>query len=357
MRPGGVQLLRYRPQRNYGCRVHDEYTYFGMKTVVLENEFVRISVLVDKGTDIFEYLYKPTDMDFMWLSSNGVQNPATIPNYPGTAFVEMYEGGWQEIFPNGGESCTHADVTFGQHDEVSNLPWDHRIILDTTDAVSVEFQVRTQKMPFFLTKTLTLRRGSPSLFIEEAIENLSKVQLRYMWGHHIVYGSPFLTTGCKIRVPDGIKVMTERTDSHVLSPGWVQRDAVYQWPFARGYHGEGIDLSVVPDPETPSDILYLSGFENNAWYEVENARLRLGVRVTWDGCELPFLWYWQELGSCTSYPWYGRHFNLGLEPFSSFPTHGLGEAVRNGSARYIGGREVRRLWLKFEPFVLNTAHM
>ena len=52
--------------RNFGCRVSDDYHYRGLRTVVLENSQLRLSVLVDKGTDIFELLYKPMDIDFMY---------------------------------------------------------------------------------------------------------------------------------------------------------------------------------------------------------------------------------------------------------------------------------------------------
>ena len=42
--------------RNYGCRINDEYTYRGMRVMVMENDLLRISILLDKGTTIFEYL-------------------------------------------------------------------------------------------------------------------------------------------------------------------------------------------------------------------------------------------------------------------------------------------------------------
>jgi hypothetical protein len=32
---------------------------------------------------------------------------------------------------------------------------------------------------------------------------------------------------------------------------------------------------------------------------------------------------WQEYWTSGFYPWYGRHCNIGLEPFSSFPTNEL----------------------------------
>jgi len=54
-----------------------------------------------------------------------------------------------------------------------------------------------------------------------------------------------------------------------------------------------------------------------------------------------YLWYWQEFGDTAGYPWFGRHYNIGLELFSSYPTHGLAQAIRNGTAGTINGKEVR----------------
>ncbi len=68
--------MRYRPQRNWGARVSD-YQYKGMKVGFLENELLRVGVLADKGTDVFEFNYKPKDMDFVWLAAGGVRNPVS----------------------------------------------------------------------------------------------------------------------------------------------------------------------------------------------------------------------------------------------------------------------------------------
>jgi hypothetical protein len=53
--------------RNSGCR-YMEFLWNGYKCLFLENELIRVEILVDKGTDIVEFLYKPFDIDFMWRS-------------------------------------------------------------------------------------------------------------------------------------------------------------------------------------------------------------------------------------------------------------------------------------------------
>lgn len=327
----------YRPQRNYGCRIRDGYTYYGMRTVILENEKVRVSILVDKGTEIFELLYKPFDMDFMWLSENGVQNPnsyLSTSNDPDSSFIDYYSGGWQEVFPNGGPTSRYSGAQFGQHGEVAHMPWYMEILEDTVDKVSVKFSVRTKKVPFALFKTLTLISGEATLHIDETLENLSGVSHRYMWGQHIALGKPFLDEHCVISMPDSVLIITEKAEPN--SSGRVKRGGEYQWPFAKDEYNEQVDLSLLPVIGTASDIVYLKGFNENGWYKVENAAKGLGIKVNWDAKLLPYLWYWQEFGAMKSYPWYGRHYNIGLEPFAGYPTHGIEAAITNDSAGSIG---------------------
>jgi len=72
----------------------------------------------------------------------------------------------------------------------------------------------------------------------------------------------------------------------------------------------------------------------------------IGIRVEWDIAVMPYLWYWMEYGASKAYPWYGRLYTIGLEPFSSYPTNGLPDAVANGSALEFGPGERKEFWLR-----------
>jgi hypothetical protein len=76
----------------------------------------------------------------------------------------------------------------------------------------------------------------------------------------------------------------------------------------------------------------------------------MGIKVEWDAEILPYLWYWQEFGATKGYPWYGRHYNIGLEPFAGYPTHGLEKAISNGSAGSIGPGERKTFSMQTSPF-------
>jgi hypothetical protein len=327
-----------------------------MRTIILENEFLRLGILAGKGTDVIELNYKPQDLDFVWLSPGGVRNPASVippSNDPVASFIESYPGGWQEVFPSGGAPSNYGGAQFGQHGEVYGVPWDVEIVEDTEQTVAVQFRVRTSKMPFSLRKTFRLSSGQRSFSLEETLTNESAVRLPVMWGQHITFGSPFLRPGCTIRLPDGVEAIPHPTD---IAPGGrrLAGPDAFTWPHAPVDEGDSLDLSIIPQPGTPSDLIYVTGFPGSrAWYEIVDPSQRIGARIEWDRDTMPYLWYWQEFGANTGYPWYGRNFNIGLEPFSSFPTNGLAEAVDNGTALDVGPREV--VTFSLEMSILDTT--
>ena len=53
--------------------------------------------------------------------------------------------------------------------------------------------------------------------------------------------------------------------------------------------------------------------------------------MCWDADLFRWLWLWQELATGTGSPWWGRVYTVALEPWTSYPTLGLAEAVRRGT--------------------------
>jgi hypothetical protein len=323
-------------QRNWGARVR-ELEWLGLPALVLENEVLRVGVLAGKGSDVFELLYKPRDVDVVWLTAGGFT--ARMDD-----FVDGYGGGWQEILPNGGAPSTYAGVSYSQHDEVSLLPWEYALVEDGEERVVARLTVTCAKTPLRIVKHLGLTRRKPRLDVDETLTNESGVAVRCMWGHHIALGPPFLGPGARIRLPDGVEGIPHATALND-SGRRVGADR-FRWPQAPAADGGDVDLSVLPPRGTPSDIVYLTGFPDRAWYEVGGDELRF--RVEWDATVMPYLWFWQEFGATVGYPWYARHWNIGLEPFSSYPTNGLGEAVENGTALELGPHEERAFSLSVE---------
>ncbi|MEV6963523.1 DUF4432 family protein [Hamadaea sp. NPDC051192] len=302
-----------------------------MRTVVLENEHLRATFLPDKGADLVELFDKARGIDLAWRSPMGRRSavPGGAPD-PVAAFLDTYPGGWQEVLPNGGAPCHYRGAALSQHGEVSGVPWAYQLVDE-----GVIFTVETARFPLRLTKTIRLR-GAGLEFAEE-LENLAPVEIETMWGQHITFGEPFLAPGHRIRLPEDVTVIPHETAIHPAGRRVLPDRGT--WPVVAAFPEGTTDLSIVPERGGPSDIVYLHGA---SWYEI-TAPDGHGLRVEWDVAVLPYLWLWQELGATTDYPWWGRAYVLGLEPFSSYPTDGLAEAVRNGTALRLAPFDKRAL--------------
>ena len=105
--------MHYQKERNHGCRVSDSWMYRGLKTVVMENELIRIVILADKGADIYQFVYKKTDTDFLWRSPWGVRDPSAFIPTTGDGvgmWMDTYEGGWQTVLPGGGFPSVYGEA-------------------------------------------------------------------------------------------------------------------------------------------------------------------------------------------------------------------------------------------------------
>jgi galactose mutarotase-like enzyme len=315
--------------RNHGCRLA-EYSLHGVRALFLENKFLRVGVLVDKGADIFQFLYKPLDTEFMLHTPRGVR-PPTVQSISSDwgSFLDYYEGGWQEILPNGGPSCTYKGVEFGLHGEITTIPWEYQIEVDDPETVKVTFSVRPFRSPYFLQRTMTLNQDEPILLMEESLTNEGSETLQYMWGHHPAFGAPFLSENCHIDLPAGdliIETIAGAAGTRLKGGGR------HKWPLVQEEEGPSIDFSR-PGKQgiKQEDLGYLVNLPEG-WYAITNQDRKVGFAMSWSLDTFPYLWIWRNFNMSTGYPWYGQVYTLAIEPWSSYPSAGLIKAIENGTA-------------------------
>ncbi len=326
--------MSFPPERNHGCRITTDLTLKGMRSVVLENRALRVTVLVDKGTDIWEFLYKPLDIDFMWRSPMLLRDPRYfIPTSASSfgAWYDYYEGGWQEVLPSGGVPSQYKGAEYGLHGESSIIPWEYRVMEDDPEGVTVAFWTRFYRSPFYVEKRLTLQGALPVLRIEERVTNEGGESMEFMWGHHPTLGEAFLDESCTIDTgAKRVRVLDESMfDSQRLPPG-----CQFEWPRSQ----DGVDISRMPPKDNLSADFFLLDDMENGWYAVTNQKRHAGFGMAWQKEVFPYLWFWQVCGGAYEYPWYGRTYNLALEPFSSQPG-GIASAIKTGTALKLGAGE------------------
>lgn len=323
-----------------GCSVTDDWTYKNMKVLFIENDFLRIGILVGKGSDIFEFRYKPYDLDPLLRLPKGIRNPATdfsqIHN-PSGRFADYYYGGWQETLPNS-PAFNYRGAVLGQHGELSLTPWKYAILKDTADEVVVKLWVELLRMPLLLEKTLTLKKDEATLYISEALTNCGKVALDIMWGHHIAFGLPFLKAGAVIET----NAQTFTAEDATPLPRRFKPGSEFTWPNGETIAGLPDDARMIPPVEANpySDLCYLKGYDTDAFYSIRSKESDLSFKLTWDGDIYKCLWLWEERLATADFPWWGQCYTVALEPWTSAWTNDPQKAIDNGEWLKIQAGEV-----------------
>ncbi|GGD90289.1 hypothetical protein [Paenibacillus nasutitermitis] len=276
--------------RNYGCRIKQDLMYKGYETVVMENERFRLTILPGKGTDMVELLHKPTDTDFIWFTRLGLRRRE--PAF--SDFQAQYEGGWQEILPHLSGRHEYKGTPMETYGEASLTSWSYQVMEDTPEVISVMFSNSLRTLPLTVEKTITMRSGQAGFRIEETLSNSSPAVVHADWGHHITFGTPFLKPGTMIHLPDG--------------------------------SGEAY---CVPEQGSLGGFEVLKAVHNQ--YKLTGPD-GIGAEVGWNREVWPYVWFWRDFGGERVPPYYGCHFNVGLELFSSPPAASLEESEKRGTA-------------------------
>jgi hypothetical protein len=328
----------YTHGRKAGCRLSLDYTYKGMRVAFLANERLRVGVLLDKGADLFEFTYKPQDLDFLWQSPIPLQRPFVATSaLPEGAFHDYYYGGWQEVLPSAGWAAEpYLGVTQGLHGEVSLLPFTAEVVQDSTDRVSLATRVHCYRSPLTLERTMTLERDSAALILDERLVNRSGGEFAVMWGHHPAFGEPFLDSSCVVQTPArSARVL----DFH--ENGLWERGEGFEFPLLVNRRtGEREDVTRIRPKDTRSVDVVSFWDLDSGWYGLTNRRRRVGFGMAWDAELFKCLWMWQVYGGHHDYPWYGQTYNCALEPFTSWPPAGVANAVKNGTALLLKAGQV-----------------
>lgn len=287
----------------------------GWETVELRSEMLTVTVVPHKGGDIVSVVHRPTSTELMWRPRWGLRRRGGFAQSgSGEAITtDAYGGGWQTMFPNGGDASVENGVEWGFHGEV----WVTAFELVELRPGAVVLQGDLTRSPFRVVKTIAL--DGSRLRVSETVTNLGRDDVEVMWGHHPAFGAPFI--GPETHIETSARIVQTEADARQPAEG---RRSGLSWPHYRDGSGGTVDLSVPALPESgESRMAFLAEFTGRPWIRLTNRRVGLQAELTWDGATFPYAWYWNEAGGRRGYPWYGAAYVLALEPCSSWPARGL----------------------------------
>lgn len=307
-------------------------TLHGFQAVWLQNDDLRLVVLPEKGADIPLIFHERSGVQFLMVTPQGLKPPSGLPAHD---FLENYEGGWQELFPNGNDACTVKGVEIPFHGEVALLPWEFEIVDDD----QIHLQTACRKTPFLLERWMRLEGAE--LLVRGRVTNRGAEDWPFTWGQHLVLGGDFLEDGCVLEMP----ASTIQTPAVLYEPETARlaEGQIERWPMSRlRQPDQWVDLRQIPGPQARShDDAYITGFSSGRWL-VTNPRLGLRLHMIWDAAVYPWVVLWMPYGGADLPPLTGI-YGLGIEPWiSQYP---LSEAIATGQARTLGpGQSLETSW-------------
>lgn len=320
-------------------RISTDYAYKDLRATFLENEFLRVLVLQEKGGDILEFRDKRADIDVMYHADHNWQAPADrpVPTIDPTAWHDAYPGGWQVNLPVAGFASDFGGTPYGLHGETALIEWEPEVVRDDEEAVALRLSTELVRYPFSIERILRLPADSPVLEIEEEVTNEGDMELEYIWQQHIALGQPLIAPGARIDMPGRRGVVEPYGSGHANNR--LRGGETFEWPDAPGTDGR-VDLAEFPPTDsTIHDLAFATDLEEG-WYSVTNPGIDLGFGFTFPVDPFECVWYWQAFGGFAASPYFNRNYNVGLEPTTAYPATGIPDAQReNGTMKTLGAGE------------------
>ncbi|SCL35369.1 Galactose mutarotase [Micromonospora rhizosphaerae] len=304
----------------------------GWEIVRLGSDLLAAEVLPGKGGDVLSLQWLGTATELLWQSPWGLRarGAVTTSEHDVARLIEAYPGGWQTVFPNGGDAVTEHGVAWGMHGEAWLTPFDWTPVNGAGGGCGVELRARLVRSPFEIVKRVVL--DADRLSVSETITNVGGEPIEAMWSQHPAFGAPLIGPDTLIEATAGTFVVDDRRDT---PSGDLALGVRATWPHVPGRGGGTVDLTRIPAPDAGVDRMgYLTDF-TRGHAAIRNPRLGLAVEVDWDAATLPHAWYWLEAGGGAGFPWYRSAYVLAIEPATSFPGQGIAAVRANTGTQVV----------------------
>lgn len=326
--------------------IDDRYAINGHQAIILKSDRVSLTVIPELGGVISSIRYIPSNIEVLAQT----RAPDSVSIYkeskvPDNLLDLLFVGGYYEVLPNAGYSCTYGGAPLGLHDETPYLPWKAEFDEDR-DPNSVLLIANLVKFPLKLYKRLTVVDGD--VIINERLLNTSPTAtVPFSWLHHPTFGEQFIDEETRLLLPDRTEIEVDSTlesETTCLEAGYRG-----QWPLAREKNGEFDDLSKFPAKNVKNcdDLAYVPKLSEGR-FTIKSPRSKINLDVKWDKDLFGSLWLWRPFGGGNAYPWYGRMYCTAVEITTSVPASGLADQVKLGTAKWIKPGEEIVTTLRYE---------
>lgn len=293
------------------CIITDEWSFRGFKAVILENEFLRVTVIPELGAKIHEFVHKPSDHDFMY------HHPRTECRAPvfDVNVDNWLSGGMDEAIPTG-HPCSYKGENYPFLGEAWSLAWYYQIQKDSKTEVCLYLKRPLIISPLIVERWVSLKQGEMMLRFRHRITNVGFQPFDFLWGLHPCFA---ITPDYRIDLPaDEVWIEESLPDNRLGKAG-----TKYSWPFAPDKERNQVDMRIVAPPESGTmDFHYVTTLKEG-WLALTDTKKKEGVAIVFPKEIFKSIWLWLVYGG-----WRGI-YTAAVEAWTGYPAK-LSEAITNG---------------------------
>jgi len=291
-----------------------ETTYRNRHAVRIENEQIRLTVLVEGG-HIAEFADKASGVNPLWTPPWPSIEPSTWdrvrhPEYGDDAESKLLCGimGHNlclDVF--GGPTPEEAAAGMTVHGEASVLPYE---ISAGADSLTARLTMPASQLAF----ERRIRLDGKAARITETVENLTAWDRPIAWTQHVTLGPPFVEPGrTEFRAPATLSKVSE--SDFTGGKGYMETAAEFIWPFVPHKSGGTVDMRVFPGLEVSAAFSthLMDPKREQAFFLAWSPASKTLFGYVWKRSDFPWLGIWEENHCRTHKPWNGQTITRGME--------------------------------------------
>lgn len=292
-----------------------ETTYRGRRAVSIENEQIRVTMLVEGG-HIAELLDKATGVNPLWTPPWPSIEPSTFDpekhaaTYGDHAESRLLSGLMghnlcMDIF--GGPSAEEAAAGMTPHGEASIVPYQLKVENGVLSAVATFPMAQ-------LSLRRTIRLAGHLAIIEEEVENLAPLDKPTAWTQHATLGAPFIERGKTALRATATRSRVFETD-FAGDYGFMAPGADFDWPQVPLKAGGTRDLRLYTDAPASGGLTthLMNPQRDQAFFAAWHPETTVLCGYVWQQADFPWMAIWEENHGRKAAPWNGETLTWGLE--------------------------------------------
>jgi hypothetical protein len=288
-----------------------ETIYRNRRAVQIENELIRVTVLVEGG-HIAEIFHKPTGLNPLWTPpwpsiEPSAYRPDKHAEYGADSESVLLAGimGHNlclDMFGPPSEDEAAAGITV--HGEASIVPYSIRVERN-------QLVASAQLILAHLNFERRLSLDGETIHITEVVQNCAATDRPIAWTQHVTLGPPFIVPGeTQFEVP-ATRSKTFEGEFGDVFPSGVDFD----WPFAPRRDGGTLDLRTYTSAPVSAGFTthLMDPSREDAFFAAWSPSSKVLFGYRWKRADFPWLGIWEENHSRRGVPWNGNTLTRGME--------------------------------------------